>query len=68
MVASGKIGELLRFTSDYQALGQNEPVWQNQAATFKKACMSFSDSGIEFTANGMDVEIFYRSATGQGLL
>jgi signal transduction histidine kinase len=58
LVASGKIGELLRFTSDYQDLGQNEPVWQNPAVAFKKACASFSESGIIFSANVMDVEIY----------
>jgi PAS domain S-box-containing protein len=58
LVASGKIEELLRFTSDYQDLGQNEPVWQNPAVAFKKACASFSESGIIFSANIMDMEIY----------
>lgn len=58
LTASDKIRDLLTFTSDYQDLGQSEPLWQNPAVVFNEASTSFSDSGIVFSAYVTNVEIF----------
>jgi len=56
--ASVKIKDLLHFTRDYQELGLHEPVWLNPFVSFENACKLFSDSGIVFSSDKTDVEIF----------
>ncbi|MEI7434606.1 MAG: ATP-binding protein [Methanomicrobiales archaeon] len=56
--ASVKIKDLLHFTRDYQELGLHKPVWLNPLVSFENACKSFSDSGIVFSSDLTDLEIF----------